>query len=35
MLKAIRNKGRERSTDILLVASCLAGVIGFLAAAAA
>ncbi len=33
MLKAIRTKGRERATGILLVASCLAGCLGFLAAA--
>lgn len=35
MLKTITTKGRELSTDILIVASCFAGCIGFLAAASA
>ncbi len=33
MLKAIADKGRERATDVLIVASCLTGCLGLLAAA--
>ena len=35
MLKAIATKGRRRATGLLIVASCLIGYIGFLAAASA
>ena len=35
MLKAIVTKGRERATDVLIVASSITGYIGFLAAASA
>lgn len=35
MLKTIATKGRERATDILIVASCVVGCIGLFAVARA
>lgn len=35
MVKAIAMTGRKRATDLLIVASCFTGYIGFMAAASA